>query len=67
MLDDAPLWLAGRVAMRGLPLFEVDAEARVRWQVEVRWRYLQVLPGQRLPDAARRWALAERPLIARTG
>lgn len=44
VLDDAPWWLAGRVAMRGRLLFDDDPAARVRWQAETRLRYLDDLP-----------------------
>lgn len=36
VLDDAPLELAGRVAHRGVLLFEADPAARVRWQATTR-------------------------------
>lgn len=58
VLDRAPLWLAGRVAMRGRLLFETDAAVRVRWQVETRLQYLDQLPAMRQRYAARRQQLA---------
>lgn len=40
VLDDAPLELAGRVALHGRPLFDDDPPARVRWQAQTRLIYL---------------------------
>lgn len=40
VLDDAPLWLAGRVAQHGTLLFDDDPPARVRWQAETRLMFL---------------------------
>lgn len=40
VLDDAPLELAGRVALKGRMLFDDDPAARVRWQATTRKRYL---------------------------
>lgn len=40
VLDDAPLELAGRVALRGRLLFDDDPPARVRWQARTRLMYL---------------------------
>ena len=40
VLDDAPLELAGRVALRGRLLFDDDPAARVRWQAQTRLVYL---------------------------
>lgn len=36
VLDDAPLELAGRVALHGRLLFDDDPPARVRWQAQTR-------------------------------
>jgi predicted nucleotidyltransferase len=47
VLDRAPLWLAGRVAMRGRLLFDDDPPARVAWQADTRLVYLDELPGLR--------------------
>jgi hypothetical protein len=44
VLNEAPLWLAGRVAMHGRLLFDDDPAARVRWQAETRLTYLDELP-----------------------
>lgn len=40
VLDEAPLELAGRVALRGRLLFDDDPPARVRWQAQTRLVYL---------------------------
>ncbi len=40
VLDDAPLELAGRVALHGRLLFDDDPPARVRWQAQTRLMYL---------------------------
>ena len=40
VLDDAPLWLAGRIAQYGRLLFEDDPSARVRWQADTRLMFL---------------------------
>jgi predicted nucleotidyltransferase len=50
VLDQAPLELAGRVALRGRLLFEVDPAERVEWQATTRKIYLDELP--RLQQAA---------------
>lgn len=44
VLDTAPLELAGRVALHGVLLFELDAAARVRWQATTRKVYLDEQP-----------------------
>lgn len=44
VLDDAPLELAGRVALRGQLLFDDDPSARVAWQAETRKIYLDEKP-----------------------
>jgi uncharacterized protein len=49
VLDDAPLWLAGRIAQHGRLLFDDDPPNRVAWQADTRLRYLDELP-QRLQD-----------------
>ena len=54
-LNDAPLELAGRVAMYGRLLFEDDAAARVRWEATTRKIWLDERPRV---DRARREALA---------
>lgn len=40
VLDEAPLELAGRVALYGRLLFDDDPPARVRWQAQTRLMYL---------------------------
>lgn len=47
VLDDAPLELAGRVAMHGVLLFDDDPPARVAWQADTRVMYLDEQPLQR--------------------
>lgn len=44
VLDDAPLWIAGRVAQRGRLLFDDDPPTRVRWQADTRLEYLDEAP-----------------------
>lgn len=44
VLDRAPLYLAGRVAMSGRLLFDDDPSARVRWEADTRTMYLDELP-----------------------
>jgi len=44
VLDSAPLFLAGRVAMRGRLLFDDDPPARVAWEADTRTVYLDELP-----------------------
>lgn len=58
VLDDAPLWLAGRVAQHGRLLFDDDPPARVAWQADTRLRYLDDLPAvrARYDEFARRLA-----------
>ncbi|MDQ3575087.1 MAG: nucleotidyltransferase domain-containing protein [Actinomycetota bacterium] len=50
VLDDAPLELAGRVALSGRLLFDDDPPARVRWQSQTRLIYLDEEPRQRELD-----------------
>lgn len=40
ILDEAPPWLAGRVALHGVVLFDDEPPARVEWQAETRLRHL---------------------------
>lgn len=61
VLDSAPLWLAGRVAMWGRVLCVADDQAdveRVRWQVDTRLVYLDELPAMRERYARRARDLA---------
>ena len=44
VLDRAPLYLAGRIALRGLLLFDDDPAARVAWEADTRVQYLDELP-----------------------
>jgi hypothetical protein len=44
VLDQAPLWLAGRVAQHGRLLYD-DPPARVRWQADTRVVYLDDRPA----------------------
>jgi hypothetical protein len=45
VLDDAPLWLAGRIALKGRLLFDDDPPSRVNWQAETRLRWLDQRPA----------------------
>ncbi len=47
ILNDAPLELAGRVALQGELLFDDDPPARVRWQAQTRIIYLDEEDRQR--------------------
>jgi len=47
VLDNAPLWLAGRIALHGRLLFDDDPPARVVWQADTRLIYLDELPATR--------------------
>ena len=44
VLDDAPLWLAGRIALHGRLLFDDAPPERVAWQADTRLIYLDELP-----------------------
>lgn len=44
VLDTAPLYLAGRVALHGRLLFDDEPPARVRWEADTRTVYLDELP-----------------------
>jgi uncharacterized protein len=56
VLDNAPLELAGRVAVSGRLLFEDDPIARVRWEAMTRKIYFDELP--RITRAHREFAAA---------
>jgi predicted nucleotidyltransferase len=56
VLDDAPLELAGRVAVGGRLLFEDDQVARVRWEATTRKVYFDELP--RISRSHREFAAA---------
>ncbi len=58
VLNDAPLELAGRVALFGSLLFETDRRARVVWEATTRKIYLDELP--RITRAHREFAEAVR-------
>ncbi|MGH9054150.1 MAG: nucleotidyltransferase domain-containing protein [Acidimicrobiia bacterium] len=47
VLDRAPLWLTGRVALYGRLLFDDAPELRVAWQADTRLVYLDELPQLR--------------------
>jgi hypothetical protein len=51
VLNRAPLWLAGRIALEGRLLFDDDPHARVTWQADTRRIWLderpQILQSQR--------------------
>lgn len=59
VLNDAPLWLAGRIAQYGRLLFDDDARARVRWQADTRLRYVDEIPYIRERYRLRREQLAD--------
>jgi hypothetical protein len=44
VLDRAPLWLAGRIALEGRLLFDDDPPARVSWQAQTRQVWLDERP-----------------------
>ncbi len=44
VLDSAPLYLAGRVALQGRLLFDDEPAARVRWEADTRTVYLDERP-----------------------
>lgn len=50
VLDEAPLEIAGRVALRGRLLFDDDPPARVGWQATTRRIYLDEEDRQRRLD-----------------
>jgi predicted nucleotidyltransferase len=56
ILDDAPLELAGRVAVGGKLLFQDDPVARVRWEAMTRKIYFDELP--RITRSHREFAAA---------
>lgn len=53
ILNSAPLWLAGRVALHGRLLFDDDPPRRVAWQADTRLMYLDEIP--RLRERQREW------------
>ncbi|WP_091544003.1 nucleotidyltransferase domain-containing protein [Modestobacter sp. DSM 44400] len=44
VLDRTPLFLAGRIALRGRLLFDDDPPARVAWEADTRVQYLDERP-----------------------
>ncbi|WP_216852952.1 nucleotidyltransferase domain-containing protein [Phytoactinopolyspora halotolerans] len=44
VLNSAPLWLAGRIALHGRLLFDDNPPARVRWQSDTRRIWLDERP-----------------------
>jgi hypothetical protein len=58
VLDAAPLWLSGRIALHGRVLFDDDPPARVAWQADTRLRYLDEIPIVRQLYRQRRAQLA---------
>jgi uncharacterized protein len=56
VLDDAPLWLAGRIALHGRLLFDDEPAARVNWQADTRLVYLDELPAAQ--HSQREWLRA---------
>jgi predicted nucleotidyltransferase len=58
VLDNAPLELAGRVALHGTLLFEKDPSTRVAWEATTRKIYLDELP--RITRAHKEFAEAVR-------
>ena len=60
VLDTAPLYLRGRVAMQGRLLFDDDPPARVRWEADTRTMYLDELPYIRQSAAEYLRAVGER-------
>ncbi len=61
VLDTAPLWLAGRVALEGRVLFDDDPPRRVAWQADTRFIYLDEIPHLRRRQ--REWLEAESPMV----
>lgn len=53
VLDRAPLWLAGRIALEGRLLFDDDPPARVRWLADTRRIWLDERPY--LLERQREW------------
>jgi predicted nucleotidyltransferase len=47
ILDDAPVELAGRIALDGIVLFDDDPPARVAWQAQTRLMFLDEEHRQR--------------------
>lgn len=60
ILNNAPLWLAGRIAQHGRLLFDDDPPARVTWQADTRLWYVDELPAIRERYRRRAVQLAQR-------
>jgi len=60
VLNRAPLWLAGRIALEGRLLFDDDPAARVAWQADTRRIWLDERPQILQSQREFRQAVAER-------
>ncbi len=60
VLNRAPLWLAGRIALEGRLLFDDDPTARVNWQADTRRIWLDERPQILRSQREFRQAVAER-------
>lgn len=60
VLNRAPLWLAGRIALEGRLLFDDDPTARVTWQADTRRIWLDERPQILQSQREFRQAVAER-------
>jgi hypothetical protein len=60
VLNRAPLWLAGRIALEGRLLFDDDPAARVTWQADTRRIWLDERPQILQSQREFRRAVAER-------
>lgn len=60
VLDRAPLWLAGRIALHGRLIFDDDPPARVAWQAQTRQAWLDERPRVRQTQREFREAVAAR-------
>ncbi len=60
VLNRAPLWLAGRIALEGRLLFDDDPTARVSWQADTRRIWLDERPRILQSQREFRQAVAER-------
>jgi hypothetical protein len=60
VLNRAPLWLAGRIALEGRLLFDDDPPSRVNWQADTRRIWLDERPQILRSQREFRQAVAER-------
>jgi uncharacterized protein len=60
VLNRAPLWLAGRIALEGRLLFDDDPPSRVSWQADTRRIWLDERPQILRSQRELRQAVAER-------